>query len=173
MPIENVKVGVCSVTFNGTDLGYTKGGVEVEISTDTYVSTVDQFGTTGIKEFVTGRNVRVTTPFAEPTVDNLVALMPGAMKIVDSVDNTKIKVEVPNALGTDLLALAQKLVLHPIAAGASVAEDVIIPKAATEGNMTFAFRQDEERVFNVTWKAYPDIANSNNLFIMGDESASA
>ena len=29
---ENVKLGVCTILFDGNDLGYTKGGVEVELT---------------------------------------------------------------------------------------------------------------------------------------------
>lgn len=168
----NVKVGVCTVTFAGTDLGYTKGGVEVEVTSEKYTVTVDQFGQTPIDDYLIGRSITVTTPLAETTIDNLVTTMPGATKVVDSVDNTKIKAEVTTGIGTNLLDIADKLVLHPIAAGNSVLEDVIIPKAATAGNMSFAYQLDTERVFNVQWTGYPDPA-TGLLYVVGDETASA
>ena len=62
---ENVKLGVCSVTFGGTDLGYTKGGCEAEITTTTHKVMVDQFGDTEIDEIIQGRTVKVTVPLAE------------------------------------------------------------------------------------------------------------
>jgi hypothetical protein len=80
---ENVKLGVCSVLFDGADLGYTKGGVEVEVSTSTHEVTVDQFGDTPIGELITGRMVKATVPLAEATLDNLVATMPGSTLISD------------------------------------------------------------------------------------------
>jgi len=171
--IANVKLGVCSVTFNSVDLGYTKGGVDVEVTTEQYKVTVDQFGTTAIGDHIIGRSVVITTPLAETTIDNLVAIMPGASKVIDGLDSAVIKAVVATAIGTDLLSLAQKLTLHPKAAGASVAEDFVVPKASTAGAMNFAYRTDEERVFNCVWNAYPDTANADTLFIYGDESASA
>lgn len=42
--VKNIKLGACAVSFAGTDLGYTKGGVEVEVSTETLKVTVDQLG---------------------------------------------------------------------------------------------------------------------------------
>ncbi len=33
---ENVKLGPCKITYDGVDLGYTKGGVEVTVETSTY-----------------------------------------------------------------------------------------------------------------------------------------
>jgi len=75
---KNVKLGVCQVTFGGVDLGYTKGGVSVEVATETHKVMVDQFGNSEINEYIMGRTVKVTCPLAETTLDNLVAIMPGA-----------------------------------------------------------------------------------------------
>ena len=76
---RNVKLGVCSVSFKGSDLGYTSGGVEVTVKTDTHKVTVDQFGKTAINEYIMGREVMAKTPLAETTIANLVAIMPGAV----------------------------------------------------------------------------------------------
>lgn len=168
----NVKIGVCSLDLAGTDLGYTKGGVEVEVTTEKYTVMVDQFGNTPINDYIIGRSITVTTPLAETTVDNLVQIMPGATKIVDGTTPTKIKAEVTTGIGTNLIDSAAKLTLHPIAAGVSVLEDVIIPKAATAGNMTFAYNLDAERIFNAVWNGYPD-ETTGLLFVIGDETATA
>lgn len=82
---ENVKLGVCTILFDGNDLGYTKGGVEVEVATTTHEVKVDQFGETPISELITGRTVTVKTPLAETTIENLVAIMPGAELVTDGV----------------------------------------------------------------------------------------
>lgn len=79
---RNVKLGVCKILFDGTDLGYTQGGVEVAVKTDTHKVTVDQFGKTSINEYLMGREVTAKVPLAETTCDNLVAIMPGASMIV-------------------------------------------------------------------------------------------
>lgn len=80
---DNVKLGVCNVLFDGVDLGYTKGGVEVEVQTTTHEVTVDQHGTTPLSELITGRTVTATVPLAETTLENLVAIMPGATLVSD------------------------------------------------------------------------------------------
>lgn len=82
---ENVKLGVCNVLFDGVDLGYTKGGVEVEVSTSTHEVLVDQFGETPVSELVTGRKVSAKVPLAETTLDNLLVIMPGAQLVSDGV----------------------------------------------------------------------------------------
>jgi hypothetical protein len=75
---RNVKLGVCSVTFNGVDLGLTKGGVDVTVKTNTHAVTVDQFGNSTVNEYVMGRTVQVKAPFAETTLDLLNKIMPGS-----------------------------------------------------------------------------------------------
>lgn len=82
---ENVKLGVCNVIFDGVDLGFTKGGVEVEVSTQTYEVKIDQFGETPISELLIGRSVTATVPMAETTLENLVKIMPGSALVTDGV----------------------------------------------------------------------------------------
>lgn len=85
---DNVKLGVCAVLYDGVNLGFTKGGVEVEVTTATHEVTVDQFGSTPIGELITGRTVAATVPLAETTLENLVAIMPGSQLITDGVKAT-------------------------------------------------------------------------------------
>lgn len=75
---KNVKLGVCSVFYKGTDLGYTSGGVEVTVKTETHKTMVDQFGKTPVNEFIMGREVGASVPLAETTLENMVATMPGS-----------------------------------------------------------------------------------------------
>lgn len=75
---KNVKLGVCQVFFDGVDLGYTQGGVEVTVTTETHKVNIDQFGNTTINEYIMGREVMAKVPMAETTIENLVSIMPGA-----------------------------------------------------------------------------------------------
>lgn len=75
---RNVKLGVCTLFYKGVDLGYTLGGVEVTVKTDTHKVNIDQFGKSAINEYIMGREVIVKAPLAETTIGNLVATMPGA-----------------------------------------------------------------------------------------------
>lgn len=166
----NVKVGVCTLTFDGNDLGYTKGGSQVSVTTDTYTVTVDQFGNTPIKDVITGRTVTVTTPLAETTLEQMANIMPGATLITGAGGS---KVEVVDAVGTDLLAVAKELVLHPQSLPANDAsEDFVVPNAATAGAVDFAYELDSERVFNCEWKGYPN-PTTRVLFIYGNKAVTA
>lgn len=169
---KNVKLGVCRVSFGGTDLGFTKGGVEVSVETETHEVTVDQMGETPINEYITSRTCTVTVPMAETTLENLVKIMPGATLVTDSTTDTKKYVNVPTAVGTSLLAVAQELVLHPIANGdGDKSDDFTIPKAMTPGAMTYSYMLDEERIFECEFKAYA--GEDGSLFKVGDTTAVA
>jgi hypothetical protein len=282
---NNVRLGVCKVLFGGVDLGYTQGGVDVEVKTETHQVLVDQYGKSVINEIILGRTVSVKVPLAETTLDNLVRIMPGAVIdengavkasgtitwttvatvgdtisvngktytavatgplaanqfligasvtaqaanfvaqfnidedplvgmvtgtsalgvatiVADSYDTayfssntitlaktgtgtvtlsgatltggvlgTKIKVTVPTAVGTSLLAIAQLLTLHPQAnADTNRSEDFNIPYAATAGGLKFAYQLEKERIYDVTFTGYPDPVYGN-LFLIGDASA--
>jgi len=169
----NVKLGICAVTFNSVDLGYTKGGVEVEIATEAKNVTVDQFGNSPINSIVTGRTCKVKVPLAETTLANLVAVIPGASLITDGTDSMKKKVEVPSGVGTSLLDYAKKLVLHPTANGTDKGDDFTVPLAMTPGTVSFAYKLEDERIYSVEFTAFADPANDGQLFIVGDESAVA
>ena len=282
---KNVKLGVCLVTYDGVDLGYTKGGVEVEVKTETKKVMVDQFGNSEINEYILGRTCMVKVPLAETTVENLARFMPGATlaaqngvkatgtvtfatsvpanndvvtvnglaftfktgpvssphdisltgivtvsdaaaalvrAIKNSVDSrvtvltaanvagvvtitfsdfgpagnavtlaktgtnvtvsgatlaggvaaTRLKVTVATGIGISLLDGAKKLILHPIAAASTDRSlDFTVPLAATPGELNYAFKLDEERIFMANFTGYPDPI-TKTLFIVGDEGAS-
>lgn len=275
---KNVKLGVCKVFFDGEDLGYTQGGVEVTVATETHKVNVDQFGKTTINEYIMGREVTVACPLAETTLENLVAIMPGAtlhaatggqatgtitiatnpsdgetitvngvtiefatsavtptevtigvsatatatalaaklnastnpalnvatytpsgtvvtvefdavgtagnaFTIVTGTAAGKVTmsgatltggtagapayVEVTNGVGTDLLSIAKELRLHPKSLpDDDVSEDFVIPLAATAGGLKFAYKLENERIFDCTFTGYPDPA-TGKLFLVG------
>ena len=80
---KNVKLGVCKVYLGGVDLGYTQGGVEVSVKTDTHKVEIDQFGKTTINDLIMARNVMAKIPLAETTLQNLVKTMPGSTLVSD------------------------------------------------------------------------------------------
>lgn len=267
---KNVKLGVCELLYGGIDLGLTKGGVEVSVTTETHKVEVDQFGKTPINELIMGRSVVVKAPLAETTLENAVRVLPGATLVdsgtaqVTTVDITvvgaatqtdtitingtaysfvsdanptegeialglvaainadadcplaasttatavsavatvvltaKIKgvaitvavsanlsavlttphvvgakrVDVTTGIGTDLLSIAKPLVLHPVGKPRSdKSEDFTVYLAATAGAISFAYQLEQERIFSVEFNGYPDVANGNKLFAIGDPAA--
>lgn len=277
---KNVKLGVCKVSYNGNDLGYTQGGVDVTVKTDTHKVNVDQFGKTTINEIIMGRDVMVKVPLAETTIDNMVTIMPGSIVVTSGLgaaaatgtivfgsvasagdtvtvngtvftfratpsvqneialgttpatsatnlytalnntltgsvtnatyanatpgtvsvtyaylgatgnsftlaktgssctvsgtnltggaDGPSKSISVPTAVGTNLLDIAKSLRLHPTnKADGDVSEDFVVPLAATAGALQFAYKLENERIFNVEFNGYPDSANGGKLFTVG------
>ena len=161
---KNVKMGVCLVYYKGVDLGYTQGGVQVTVTTETHKTNVDQFGKTTVNEQIMSRDVQVKVPLAETTLDNLVATMPGASIAGTGADKKAI---VTSGVGISLLDLAGELRLHPKnKAVDDYSEDFVIPPAATSGGLTFAYEVEKERIFDTTFQGYPDPA-TEELFQIG------
>lgn len=163
---KNVKLGVCKIFFDGQDLGYTQGGVEFSVQTMTHKVEVDQFGKTAINESIIGREVKVKAPLAETTLQNLAAIMPTLNAGLEG--NTIQRVAVDAGIGVDLLANAKMLVLHPKGLKDwDYSEEIVIPLANTPGALNFAYKLEDERIFNVDFQGYPDPV-SDVLFYAGN-----
>lgn len=152
---ENIRLGTCNVYIDGTAMGLTIGGVEVELTTEKQDSKVDQFGDTIVKSKIRGRTIMARFQLAESTVDNMVAVMPGSELKSTGGKRAIIK----TGVGIDLLALAKPLLLRPIelddATTPDKSEDFLIPLAATAGAFTFAYSNDTERVLNAEFNGFP------------------
>jgi hypothetical protein len=162
---RNVKLGVCTIFYKNIDLGYTSGGVEVTVKTDTHKTMVDQFGKTAINEYIMGREVMVKTPLAETTLVNLVAIMPGAT-LITGATGVPDHVNVTTGIGVSILDLAGELRLHPInKVAGDVSEDFVIPLAGTAGALKFSYKLDSERIFDIEFYGFPDVAGK--IFSIG------
>lgn len=162
---ENLEMGPCNVTFKTTDLGLTKGGVEVEFGTEVANITADQFGDTVIDDVIKGRMVKVKVPMAERDLTKLAAVIPGSTLVGTGTKKLVIKA----AVGTSLRALAGELQLRPKGM-TDASKDVVIPLAMPKGDMQFSFKHDEQRVYAVEFTGYVNL-DSDELFIIGDKAA--
>lgn len=163
---KNVKLGVCKIFFDGQDLGYTQGGVEFSVQTMTHKVEVDQFGKTAINETIIGREAKVKAPLAETTLQNLAAIMPSFNAGLEGITNQRVGVDA--GIGVDLLASAKMLVLHPKGLKDwDYSEEIVIPLANTPGSLNFAYKLEDERIFNVDFQGYPDPV-SDVLFYAGN-----
>lgn len=284
---KNVKLGVCRVFFAGVDLGYTQGGVEVTVKSDTHKVNIDQFGKTTVNETILSRDVMAKVPLAETTLENLVAIMPGSSisqvggtvatgaltiatnptagntitingqtvtfrstltgvglevligataaataanlaaalnasnipaiaqatysaagavvtikfgsylaygfagkqsaegnsftyagtgtsvtpstttNLTGGVNATSVSVNTQTGVGVSLLDVAEELRLHPtVKADADYSDDFVIPYAATPGGLSFSYKVDAERIYNVEFNGYPD-PTTGRLFAVG------
>ena len=165
--ITNVKLGVCSVTFNLTDLGHTKGGVIVTYAPEYHDVSVDKYGNTVVEKVLIGEKLTAVVPLAESTVSNLQVAIPAG-----STDTSKITIG--DSAGTAMAALAKELVLHPIAnEDADLSEDVVLYKAIVSSEVSLPFTFDGERVVEVTFEALLDEGRTDGdyLGLIGDSTS--
>lgn len=171
--VNNIQLGACTVTFGTNDLGLTKGGVEVSIATSTYKINVDQFGESEVNEYITGRTASVKTPLAETSLDRFQIMFPGSTIVTDATVSTKKKLNGNAAQGVSLRSLADILTLHPKAIiSTDKSQDFTLPVASPKGDISFAYKHNEERVYNVEFMGYPDLT-TGLLFVIGDKTATA
>ena len=164
-----VQMGVCSVSLGGTDVGHTKGGVEVTYAPQYKDVTVDLYGNTPVEKQLTGEKFTAKIPLAEFTIANLhKTMLPSALAGAGNARMT-----LGSQSGKSMLALAVQLVIHPIGAGSSRAYDVVMYKAVPISEVTLTHKVDEEKVIMVEFQALVDESKSdgNYLGLIGDSAA--
>lgn len=156
---SNVKIGVCNVSFDGVDLGYTKGGVTVSYSAETTEITVDQEDVP-IDEIVMKQKFEVKVPMAEYDLTKLDKLLPGTTLVTDG---TKKKLVFDGSAGTSLKDMAKQLVLTPV--GGTNNDKITVFYAVPVPNLEFKFEKDNVRIFEITFKALKGV---NGFVAFGD-----
>ncbi len=164
--ITNVKLGVCSVSFNGVDLGHTKGGVTVTYEPTYHDMTVDYYGETVIDKRLLGERLVAKIPLAEATLSNLqIAIPEGTL--------SGSKLTIGSSVGDSLSDSAKELVLHPIANESSnLADDVVFHKAVVASSVELPYLNDGERIMEVEFVAMidEDKNDGNYLGFIGDST---
>lgn len=171
----SVGFGPCRVTFDGKDLGSTKGGTTVTYTPEVYEMTVDEFGNTPYDAVLIGEVLTVTTQLAMSTWEQLQAAMPAGTLITDSNDPAKKKLTFGGATRR-LAALAKELILHPLELpDTDKSADLTIYKAIAWGNVELAYNLEGEKVVPVEFHALLDITRDRGdmLFCIGDPDAEA
>ncbi len=163
-----IQLGVCSVTYKGVDLGHTIGGVTVTYTPEYHETKVDKYGSSVVEKFLVGERLVAKGSLAEWTLANLqVAISQGTLQGDDSVS-------VGSIAGKKASLTAGLLVLHPIAAGASVRDyDVSIYKAVVTNELSIEHKNDGEKVLPVEFDGLVDEnrTDGNMLGFIGDSIA--
>lgn len=168
--VSNIRVGVCSVTFDGVDLGHTAGGVELTYSPEYLDIKVDLYGNTIVDKALIGEGFMAKVPLAEYTLENLKVAIANATS-TGSPSITKLTMG--KKVGDLLSTLSGLLVLHPIANDASdLSEDIVIHKAVVHNEIPLSYKFDEQRVIAVEFVALIDESKSdgNYLGLIGDST---
>lgn len=166
--VQKVKAGVCSVTFNGVDLGHTLGGVEVTYEPSHHDVTVDKYGETIVEKVLTGEKLVAKVPLAEKTIANLKAAMPQGQ----FAGAANARIQLGKSSGASARSVAAQLVLHPIGEGTR-AYDIVFHKAYVANQITLVHKFDETTVIECEFEAILDESKSDNNYLgfIGDSTA--
>lgn len=160
MGILNVKLGVCTVVFGGTDLGHTIGGVEVTYSPEYHETKVDKYNAVS-ERWLVGEKWSAKVPLAENTIANIGVAIPHATIAAPNRYATMGK-----TAGQRTSTLAQKLVLHPIGlASSDHSGDVILYKAHVNSELTIAYKNDGEQILEVVFEAIVDETKNDGAYL--------
>ena len=161
MPEGTLKdLGPCQITFNSIGLGKTKGGVTFRDSNIQVPVLEDQAGATPVDDIITGRTIEVEVPMSRSTLAQLSAVIPGAS---DGGSFMLVK----NQAGIARAVTAAKLVLQPLVDGVASGDALTIFLAAPSADIELTFDNENQRVYKITFKAYPDSDNANRMYQIG------
>jgi len=149
--LDNCKIGHAIVTAGATEVGHTKGGTEISYTPTIHEKTVDLYGDSPMEAVEIGYRLEIKIFFAESDLASLNMAMAGSTL---TTGTTTDEVGIGRAAGSTIAS--QVLRVHPISAGAAVNEDWVFTKAVVIGSPTFAFKIDEDRIFEVTFLALID-----------------
>ncbi len=143
--VQNVKLGVCEIEFNGAHVGHTFGGVTVRIGTLAAEKKVDRYGDQVVGYHDMGTTIEVVLNIAEETLDNIESFFPNATRVGDIV-------YFGGTVGAELVGLP--LVLDPTDGG----DPIVIYKAVPNPGETveIPYTVGDQRTWSVTFKGTPD-----------------
>lgn len=170
--VLDVAIGVVNGSITAAMASATNLLRALQASSNTYVAAANySIDATGL--IITAQyGTRGTLGNAFTLVKTGTAMAASTATLIGGVAATKERVDTVRNIGTSLFSIAKELVLHPIAlADNDYSQDVTFPKSATAGALSFDFKVDQERLFNIEFNAYPDTSNNNVLFQVGDKTA--
>lgn len=167
MPFDanQIRLGAARVLLDGLDLGFTYDGVTIDVRTTSKRVEIDHFGPIEVRDVVSRRETSIKFNVAETALYNLALSLWGAATV--DFTATPNNLQLPFGVGTLLNTSAPRLLeLHPIDRDyTDCTENFRFLNAAWSGNVGFAFKVDQQRVFAVEFFAYPD--QFGNLFMFG------
>lgn len=165
--VSKVKMGVCSVEFNGVDLGHTAGGVEYSYEPEYADIKVDKYGNSPADKVLVGEKVTAKVPLAEFTIANLRNSIP----LSNFAGAANSRITIGKSSGQRLSTVAARLVLHPIAEQTR-AFDIVIHKAVVTSEVVLGHKVDEQKTVEVTFEGLIDESKSdgNYLGLIGDST---
>lgn len=145
--IANVRMGVCSINFNGVDCGHTLGGVKVTITRKLTPLKVDKYGDSNVDMVVTEVQMVADAKVAEPVVSVIHESMPEGDYEVGA---TGTRQGIAAGEGYALRQSAALCILHPLSkATTDLSEDVQIYTAVPTSSPVINYEVSGQRVFDL------------------------
>jgi hypothetical protein len=149
--IQNLRMGVCSLTFNGVDVGHTLGGVKVTITRKLTDLKADKYGDSPIDKVLTDVQLKVATKVAEPVVSLIKETMPEGSYNTGANGN---QLGIAAGEGASMRATAAQLTLHPLnKAATDYSEDLVVYLAVPTANPVLNYDVANQRVFDLEFDA--------------------
>jgi hypothetical protein len=162
---QNIRLSACSVFFNGNDLGFTVGGVDLTVKTTSTDFKVDHFGYWTVNSLITGRTISVKMALAETDIGSLTNALtaPGMVGIGGSSSNEP---GINIGYGGGGLASNNQAVLALIPVEPIDGQNIYIwiPCATLTGDLEMSFKYDTVRTMSVEFTGRPD--DNNNIMYM-------
>lgn len=149
-PVKDL--GPCAIIFDDVDLGATLGGVKFRHTEESRPVREDQQGVTSVDELKVGATCEVEVPLTRTALGQL-------SKVIGNATYTGTKLEVGVVIGESLLTNAKTLVIKPIIESVVSTDSstwLTIYKAYPRADLEVSYDYDNQRVYKVIFKAFPD-----------------
>lgn len=156
--LSNLYVAAGSkITLGGVDLGHTVDGTEINIDREFVEVKTDIYGNTPVDYVLSGQKATVKLKLAEITPGVLTYVLPEADYDVGSADD---HLHFGTKAGYSLRQDALELVITPQAGNADGGRTITLFKAVSNEPVNFAYKIDEQSVYEVTFTALVDESRS-------------
>jgi len=146
--IANFRIGSADITLNAVAIGHTKGGVEITVTPAIHEKKVDQYGESPVGVTVLGHRIEIKCFFAESDLTHINKAIAGSTLTTGA---TKNEVGIGKDAGQALTGVP--LLIHPRDMAAVTDLDWNFASVVPIGAPTFAFKTDEDRVYEVLFLA--------------------
>ena len=168
-----IEMSGAQVTFGGTDLGVTEGGITFTYSQTWSIFRPDQT-TMAEKPFLTAEDATLVCPLAEYKISNLlVAMSTGTLTGTDAASDGKIEI----GGGSHATADLKELIVTPAIGAGTLDTDanhkITIYLAICTESVDIGFNREGARIIQCTFMAFRDSSQTagKQLFMLGDSTA--
>jgi hypothetical protein len=152
--VNNLYVAAGSlVTLGGADLGHTVDGAEINIEREFAEVKCDLYGNTPVDYVLSGQKATVKLKLAEITPGILSLILPEADYDIGTADD---HVHFGTKAGYSLRNDALELIITPQGNNTDGNRTVTLFKAVSTEPISFAYKIDEQTVYEVTFNALVD-----------------